>query len=48
MSKTQEQIAREWALGFFSDAATTTYQQTQAAVEFILEATKPQTMGDAK
>lgn len=42
MSKTQEQIAREWAENFYADVTATTHEHTQAAVEFILEATNPQ------
>lgn len=43
MNKTREQLAREWALNFHSDAAMTTYQHVEAALEFILENTEDKT-----
>lgn len=44
--KTREQLAREWAEKFSRDATSVTHEHAQAAIAFILEATKPQTMAD--
>lgn len=44
--KTREQLAREWAEGFSRDVTSVTHEHVQAAIEFILKATKPQTMAD--
>lgn len=44
--KTREQLAREWAEGFTRDVTSVTHEHVQAAIAFILEATKPQTMAD--
>lgn len=44
--KTREQLAREWAEGFTLDVTSVTHEHVQAAIAFILEATKSQTMAD--
>lgn len=44
--KTREQLAREWAERFTRDVTSVTHEHVQAAIAFILEATKPQTMDD--
>lgn len=44
--KTREQLAREWAEGFSRDVTSVTYEHVQAAIDFILESTEPQTMAD--
>lgn len=46
MKKTREQLAREWAEGFTRDVTSVTHEHVQAAIAFILESTKPQTMVD--
>lgn len=44
--KTRGQLAREWAEGFSLDVTSVTHEHVQAAIAFILEGTKPQTMAD--
>lgn len=44
--KTREQLAREWAERFSRDVTPVTHEHVQAAIAFILESTKPQTMAD--
>lgn len=44
--KTREQLAREWAEGFSRDVTSVTHEHAQAAIAFILEATKPKNLAD--
>lgn len=42
----QEKLAREWAINFSEDAAALTHEQLRAAIKFILDNTKSETMSD--
>lgn len=44
--KTCEQLAREWAERFSRDVTPVTHEHVQAAIAFILEATKPKNLAD--
>lgn len=44
--KTREQLAREWAERFSLDVTSVTHEHAQAAIAFILEATKPKNLAN--